>query len=151
MILTLDKARDFIAAAPQSAAALHNQGGRNVKRPVVLFMIAVVAALAIGAATATAEVYAGPKTWLQGWDASGNFDSSGSRWYLDGMSNKSCYCDARVAFIDTGGTWHVSYTDAQLNTGTGECAPGCIGYTKKPYCKNNSSSVYTAYCEAYKW
>jgi hypothetical protein len=62
------------------------------------------------------------------------------------MTAKSCYCSARVAFInnvDYG--WSCSVTNANLDT-------GCVffyGYdwTKKPYCKNNSSSVYTARCD----
>ena len=99
-----------------------------------------------GASAFSQTTFAGPKTWLQGWEASGWWDTPNVRWQTVDMTAKSCACDARVAFInnvDYG--WSCSVTNARLDT-------GCVlfygyGYTKKPYCKNNSASVYTARCD----
>ena len=109
-----------------------------------MLLAAIAIALATcGAAFSYSEAFA-QKTWLQGWDASSAWDFPGARYYAMNMMFKSCKCYARVAFIDPSGNWHKSYTDASQNTSTFEWDNPY--YTKKGYCKNNSSSVYTATC-----
>lgn len=115
-------------------------------RKMVTFLAVGVIAVAIGAASAFATVYAGPKTWLQGWDQDGPYDTPSYRFDIDGMGDKNSNSDSRVAFIDSNGTWHASYTDNAINTITQE--PN-YNYQKKPYCKNNSSNVYVATCVYY--
>jgi hypothetical protein len=116
-----------------------------------VLLIALIGAI-IGATSAYATVYAGPKTWLQGWDQHGPYDSSSDRWKTNGMGDKNCSggtgCFSRVTFIDANGRWHVSYTDDSVNTITVEYS---AGYTKKPYCQNNSSKVYVATCVYYDY
>lgn len=122
----------------------------NGRRPVALVFATMFAAVVIGVTAAFATVYAGPKTWDQGWDQDGPYDSSSDRWVTDGMGSKNCNsgdgCYSRVAFIDSSGTWHDSYTDDNVNTITAEPSPD---YQKKPYCKNNSDLVYIATCVYY--
>jgi hypothetical protein len=107
---------------------------------VAAFALALISCgTALGIANAFAQ-----KTWLQGWDASSSYDTPGARYLDMNMAFKSCRCYARVAFIDTTGNWHKSYTDTAETTTTREWDNPY--YTKKGYCKNNSSSVYTATC-----
>jgi len=112
---------------------------------LTVFVILATAAC-LGAASAFATVYAGPKTWLQGWDQDGPYDTPGYRFDIDGMGDKSEARSSRVAFIDSSGTWHASYTDDAWNTITQE--PN-YNHQKEPYCKNNSSYVYVATCVYY--
>lgn len=112
------------------------------RRCTALFAAVASALVLCGSAFGSWYVYA-QKTWLQGWDASSLYDYAGARYVYSDMYDKSCRCYSRVAFIDTFGNWHRSWTDATLNTTTYEWAEG---YTKKGYCKNNSGSVYTASC-----
>jgi hypothetical protein len=112
--------------------------------------LAVVTAVLAGAAWAFCDFYAGPKTWLQGWDQGGQYDAIGFYWDYNEMGPKSddaCYaaCTSRVAFIDTSGSWHFSKTDSFDYTQT-IIPDGFESFKKKPYCKNNSSYVYTAAC-----
>jgi hypothetical protein len=117
-----------------------------------LRIVLIICVIAIGvcatAAYATTVRYAGPKTWLPGYDANTDFDGT-QRWQFDEMCNKSEPQGARVTFIDTSGGWHNAVTDSQVCTST---ATGTnYNYTKKAYCKNNSAVTYTAYCEADKY
>ena len=120
-------------------------------RVVSLVLLLLVAAATFAAASyATDVVYAGPKTWLPGWNAESYYDSAASnRWWWDEMDRKSCGgasdCFARVTFIKSDGTWTYSYSDTQVATAT-TIPLGAENYTKKPYCKNNSSRTYTARC-----
>jgi hypothetical protein len=113
---------------------------------VLLVLCAATSLMAEGASAWSQTTFAGPKSWLQGWDASGWWDTPNIRWQTVDMTAKSCYCSARVAFIDNVSYgWSCSVTNSNLDT-------GCVffyGYdfTKKPYCKNNSSTVYTARCD----
>lgn len=114
-----------------------------------MLAIALLTAAATFSAATYADVdvvYAGPKTWLQGWEASGSYDSAASnRWWWDEMDQKSCYCYSRVAYIKPDGSWTYSYTDSSI--ATAKLIPvGQDNYTKKPFCKNNSDNVYTARC-----
>src|ERR687887_926499 len=120
-------------------------------RAVSLVLLLVIAGATFAAASyATDVVYAGPKTWLPGWNAESYYDSAASnRWWWDEMDRKSCGgasdCFARVTFIKSDGTWTYSYTDTAVATAT-TIPLGAENYTKKPYCKNNSSRTYTARC-----
>ena len=108
-------------------------------------LISVPAALAGAAYT-----FAGPKTWLPNYDASGAYDGGTFPYdvYVN-MTNKSCGgnsgCYARVALIDSGGTWHCSTTDTRSETWC-QILSG-YEFNKKPYCLNNSSLTYTAECQ----
>jgi hypothetical protein len=125
----------------------------SLTRTLLAFVsLAVVTVVVAAAAWAACGFYAGPKTWLQGWDQDGPYDGgqSGFRWDYNEMGPKSddaCYgaCTSRVTFIDAGGNWHYSKTDAFNYTQT-VIPDGGEHFTKKPYCKNNSSYVYTAAC-----
>jgi hypothetical protein len=124
----------------------------NGFRVLALVTLVVTAALILAAVTRAGGVdarYAGPKTWMPGWDAATAFDG-GYPWYdYDVMANKSCSCWSRVAFIKPDGSWTYSYTDTSSIATFTEIPPGAERYTKKAYCKNNSSSVYTAHCTAF--
>jgi hypothetical protein len=106
---------------------------------------ASIVAAGVFALSALATTYAGPKTWNQGWDASSGYDSSPHWFYDNEMTNKSAPYDSRVAFIDPGGNWSYSYTDASWDTWTLIPSPS-EAYQKKAYCKNNSAAVYVATC-----
>ncbi len=116
----------------------------------VLTLVAIALAAAQVALAGAAYPFAGPKTWDQGWNASGSYDGGTYPYdvYVD-MNNKSCGgtsgCYARVALIDGGGTWHCSTTD--INTRTWCQILSGYEFNKKPYCANNSSLVYTAVCD----
>lgn len=115
-----------------------------MRRQMAILLVVGVAAATLGTVAAYAGNYAGPKTWLPNYDASSSYSTS---WTTDSMYNKSCGnqngCDARVAFIDSGGTWHDSYTDNLPATTTFDFG----SFNKKAYCKNNSTRTYTATCE----
>jgi hypothetical protein len=118
--------------------------------PAAVILVAALAGFAAAAYADVDVVYAGPKTWAQGWDAASFYDSSaGNRWWWDAMDQKSCggnpSCLARVAFIKPDGSWTYSYSDSAVATATSPPI-GADNYTKKPYCKNNSSLVYVARC-----
>jgi hypothetical protein len=120
------------------------------RRPLLTALVVTVLALAMGAiasgSTRVYNSYAGPKTWLQGWDASGPFDSASSQWFYNEMT-PSCWCRARAAWIDMSGTWYES------NSWPGHTIWSYRPLEKlqpmKPYCKNNSDNVYTAACNVY--
>lgn len=119
-----------------------------------LACVLVAALTFVAAAYASTDVtYAGPKTWLPQYAASGDYDSSyWNRWWSNEMAQKSCggvnQCWARVAFIKTDGGWTYSYTDTTVATGV-VIPPGYEDYQKKPYCLNNSPLTYTAKCDGY--
>jgi hypothetical protein len=121
-----------------------------VRLASLLVVLSIAAATFAAASYAVDVVYAGPKTWLPGWDAESYYDSAASnRWWWDEMDRKSCGgapdCFARVTFIKTDGSWSYSRTDTYVATYTTPPV-GADNYTKKPYCKNNSSRTYTARC-----
>lgn len=121
------------------------------RRLLVMLGIGSFGALVL-AAMAFATLYAGPKTWYQGWDQDGPWDTAQARWDWNGMGPKSddaCYpnCSSRVTFIDTSSGWTYSHTDSLSWTETSIPSGSAQAYTKKPYCRNNSSDVYTAACE----
>src|SRR3569833_3469765 len=113
-------------------------------RRFAALLVAALAAATIGVAAAVAGTYAGPKTWLPGYDAGSSYATN---WITDSMYSKSCGlqsgCDARVAIIDTGGNWHDSYTDNLPATITFDYG----SFSRNGYCLNNSSMTYTAACE----
>jgi hypothetical protein len=116
-------------------------------RPLLAGLVAAAVVLALSTiasgSTRVYNSYAGPKTWLQGWDASGPFDSWDARWWYNEMT-PSCYCLARVAWIDGSGNWRESNSWADRTVWT--FAPIEVDRRFKPYCKNNSAVVYTAAC-----
>ena len=120
----------------------------SVAALLAMIVLALVAARIAHAGAA--YTFAGPKTWNQGWDAQGSYDGGSFPYdvYVD-MNNKSCggsgSCSARVAFIDGGGTWHCSTTDTTSRTWC-QILSG-YQFNKSPYCKNNSTVVYTAVCD----
>jgi hypothetical protein len=90
------------------------------RRLCKLLLIGVgLTAIVVSTALAYTETYAGPKTWLQGWDQGGNYDGGGPLyWQVNAMGPKSddgCYpsCSSRVVFIDTSSGWTYSYTDSK--------------------------------------
>jgi hypothetical protein len=119
----------------------------------LLLIGAGLMAVLVPAALAYTVTYAGPKTWLQGWDATGGSDAGTPfRWRIDSMgpkSDDSCFpnCSSRVAFILPSGTWTYSYTDSNSWTVRG-IPEGSQYYDKRPFCKNNSSYVYIAQCDS---
>lgn len=104
--------------------------------------IVVLATTAVVVATAFASTYAGPKTWLPGYDAASGYQTN---WYADTMGGKGTTGYAsRVAFIDPVGNWHWSYTDTLPNTTTFAGDNG----NYRAYCKNNDTVSYVASCFA---
>ena len=78
------------------------------------------------------------------------YDTGVFRWRYNEMGPKSddaCFgsCTSRTTFIDAGGNWHFSHTDA-LSYTQSFIPDGQYFFMKKNYCKNNSSYVYTAAC-----
>jgi hypothetical protein len=113
----------------------------RLRRFALALTVAVLATLVVSASGhAYGGIYAGPKTFLQGWWADSSYDT---HWFYDEM-DPSCVCLARVAFIDPSGTWHESISWASRRVYT--WADREYGIPEKPFCKNNSSVVYTAYC-----
>jgi hypothetical protein len=117
----------------------------NVIRLVALAAVTLaVAAGNASGATRFTDTFAGPKTWLQGWDAGGTYDTPpGFQWWYTEMT-PSCWCRALVTFIDTSGNWHETWSYPSTLVST--FAPQELGLRLKPYCKNNSPNVYTAAC-----
>jgi hypothetical protein len=119
------------------------------KRTACILLVVAAVLFTSSVAHAFTLVYAGPKTWLQGWDAEAAYDGGPPWWWYNEMGNKSCGwvvgCYARVTFINTSGGWTWSQTDIAPMTYTW-IPSGSEFYLKKPYCKNNSSMVYTAHC-----
>jgi hypothetical protein len=119
---------------------------------VVLCVLAVAALTFVAAAYATDVTYAPYKYWFPGDQTTGNFDSSGHRWYADSMLEKSCGgladCWGRVAFVLSGGSWVYSYTDQTSDTFTGiSTGDPYWDSQKKPLCRNNAAfSSYYAEC-----
>jgi len=73
------------------------------------------AALLAGTAAAWTSMYAGPKTWLPGYDASGSY---GDQYLITNVfENRSITSWARVAYIDTSGNWSCSTTSYSTLTG----------------------------------
>jgi hypothetical protein len=121
----------------------------KARRTTAIAAILVVAvSLFASIAYATTVRYAGPKTWLPGWDQDSAFDNSSSRWVFNMMCDKSLNVEARVVFIKTDGGWTYAHTDQEVCTSTSIPPGHDPNYTKKAYCKNNSLETYTAYCEA---
>lgn len=128
------------------------------RRLRVLVLAALIgAAITVGSALAYSTVYAGPKTWNQGWDADSFYDDSIiPSWDFNEMGPKAddiCFissppCTSRVTFIDGSGNWTYSHSDDNDWTVTSIPYPSYF-YNKKPYCKNNSTYVYTAQCDAH--
>jgi hypothetical protein len=112
---------------------------------LALLAAAVLAWLYVGTANAAWFTYGGPKTWLPNYDAESNYDAPGTyEWFIDIFQNKNPADWGRVAFIDGSGNWSCSTT----SNGTGtSCTLGSWNYQKKAYCKNNSATTYTGYCE----
>lgn len=121
-------------------------GRRWATRQAAIATVAATVVALVAATVARADFYwyAGPKTWLPSYDAESVYDSAGARYFSNSMSDKSCFCAARVTFIDGNGTWHDSYTDTSTNTLT--YSSDFDQYAQKGYCKNNSTSTYTAEC-----
>jgi hypothetical protein len=124
-----------------------------MRRLLHAFLLVIVGAslVLVPAALALQLTYAGPKTWLQGWEEAGSYEGGPFYWRINWMGPKSddaCYpnCSSRVTFIDIPGNWHYSYTDTNSWTVRG-IPEGEQFFYKKPLCKNNSSSVYTAQCD----
>jgi hypothetical protein len=121
----------------------------------IAIVMAVAASVFVAAAHAGAGnvTYAGPKTWLPNYAQDGDYDNSADRWEQNGMYAKTCGgnsgCWARVTFIKSDGTWTYSYTDIRAATEV-TIPSGQWNYQKKPYCLNNSSLTYGAFCSAFR-
>jgi hypothetical protein len=168
--------RTYIACSSQSKGGLlglgcrspFDEGGRMAHQAFItrLFSLSrfrglkrgrIVAALAAGAALtiiatamATNVVYAGPKTWLPGYDGDSSYDSSGSRWYYNFFENRSYNSWGRVTFIDNnGGGWHMTYDAWGTLTGNGwSSSDPDADFGKKAFCDNTDTGTYTGYCDA---
>ena len=129
--------------------------GKAPRRFGLVLCVLVVAACTFAAAAYAVNVTYAPYTWwFVGNSASGNYDSSGHRWYSNQMMEKSCGgesdCWGRVALILTDGTWAYSWTDETSDTeillSSGD---PYWSSTKKPYCKDNANfSDYYVECIA---
>jgi hypothetical protein len=122
-------------------------GPRRLRYALAFLTVIVAAAFAIPAALGSyAVVYAGPKTWLPGYDADSAYDVSLDRWYSNYMENVNNIGWQRVVFIDNnGGHWH--YTTDSYGYGVGYVhAPNDETYGKKLYCANIGGTTYTARC-----
>src|SRR2546423_8812424 len=88
-------------------------------------------------------VYAGPKTWLPGWDAQLGYGTYYR--YVNVFENRSSNSWARVAYILETGAWTCTFTSFSTRTG---CADS---YTRrrKAYCKNNDTQIHTGQCRVY--
>ena len=137
------------APASESRARRRRTSVVRLRWALALAAVTIAALVAAVRAGAVEVIYAGPKTWGQGWEATGSWDYNPACWYFNVMENKSCgyqsNCWARVAFIDNVSyAWHCSVTGIADATG---CAQFNDTYVKKPLCKNNSTIVYTAQCK----
>lgn len=108
----------------------------------------ILVALAGGASPAgrratTGIVYAGPKTWLPGWDAALGYGTYYR--YVNVFENRSINSWARVAYILETGAWTCSLTSFSTRTG---CADSDTR-RRKAYCKNNDTQTYTGQCRVY--
>jgi hypothetical protein len=114
-------------------------------RPIVLITLAATLAAIVASSGAAYydSTYAGPKTWLPGYDAHGAYDSSSDRWRYNNFGNRSTNSVALVTFIDGGGTWHDTFECYGVLCGN---ATAPWSYSKKPYCKNTDSISYTGRC-----
>lgn len=111
-----------------------------MRRRVLKVTCAVaLASMCLFVGAAYAYTFAGPKTWLPGYDAA----SSYAVWYSATMGQKGVSgLQSRITFIDSGGTWHWSHTDTLPNTTTFNYDSG----NYKAYCRNNDSVSYVATC-----
>jgi hypothetical protein len=88
-------------------------------------------------------VYAGPKTWLPGWDGQLGF---GTYYRItNAFENRSIVSWARVAYIIETGSWTCSLTSYSTLTG---CADSDTR-RRKAYCKNNDVVFYTGQCRVH--
>lgn len=110
-----------------------------MRRRIAILLVTGAVSLVFFVSSAFAYTFAGPKTWLQGWDA----DSTFAVWYSAtmGLKGTSGY-SSRITFIDGNGNWHWSHTDTLPNTTTFNYDSGYY----KAYCRNNDSVVYVATC-----
>lgn len=124
----------------------------GMNRPLLLApavaLVALLASLAMATAPVSARttsgiVYAGPKTWLPGWD--GELGYGTYYRYVNVFENRSINSWARVAYILETGTWTCSFTSFSTRTG---CADSDTR-RRKAYCKNNDTQTYTGQCRVY--
>ncbi|HEX6701614.1 MAG TPA: hypothetical protein VF101_12880 [Gaiellaceae bacterium] len=88
-------------------------------------------------------VYAGPKTWLPGWDGQLGF---GTYYRItNAFENRSTLSWARVAYILETGSWTCSLTSYSTLTG---CADSDTR-RRKAYCKNNDVIAYIGQCRVH--
>jgi hypothetical protein len=116
----------------------------TVAIPVALGALAFAGVATSAHERATIDVvYAGPKTWLPGWDAEWSY---GTYYKIANVfENRSINSWARVAYILQNGSWTCSYTSFSTLTG---CADSDTR-TRKPYCKNNDTQTYTGQCRVF--
>jgi len=110
-----------------------------MKRRLAVLMVVTGVAMACFVTAALAYTFAGPKTWLPGYDA----DSTYAVWYSATMVGKGITgYSSRITFIDGGGSWHWSATDTLPNTTTFNYDNG----NYKAYCRNDDTVAYVASC-----
>jgi len=122
----------------------------QIRRALSVAIVVAAGALALAGAATSAHnraslsiVYAGPKTWLPGWDGELGY---GTYYKISNVfENRSINSWARVAYILENGAWTCSYTSFSTLTG---CADSDTR-RRKAYCKNNDTQTYTGQCRVY--